>query len=259
MNKVSLMTEKGRKRRGHSRFIIFFILILLVLSGLSWVTYSGLRKASWLRIKSIAVAGNQNVSITTVQELLEGFNGENLIDVSTRDIKEKLYKVKRIYKARVIRQFPSTLKIKVFERQGYLYVKSSEGDLFPIDNRGMIMEYAVFPSKEDLPIIHTNYQNRQLHPGSFVKDAFVRKVIALQAKIALTRPEFLKYISEYYMDKDLIFIVDAKYGSRILIGTHDLDNQLRRYTFVQENGDINRKNIVDLRFANQVVVRPEAR
>jgi cell division septal protein FtsQ len=253
------MTESSRKRRGNSRFIIFFILILLLLGGLSWVTYNGLRKASWLRIQNIAVAGNQNVAMTTIQDLLESFIGENLVDVSSRDIKDKLSKIKRICRVNVIRQFPSTLKIKVLERHGFLYIKSVQGDLFPIDNRGMIMEYAVFPANEDLPIVHTRYQSLQLHPGSFIRDPYVKSVMSLQNKIAATRPEFLKYISEYLQEGDLILIVDAKYGTRILIGPNNLDDQLRRYTFVQENGDINRKNIVDLRFANQVVIRPEVK
>jgi len=253
------MTEKGRKRRGNSRFIIFFILILIVLGGLSWATYRGLGKADWLRVRNIAVAGNQNVSMTTIQELLENFVGENLLQISSREVKQQLYKIKRIDRVKVIRQYPATLKVRVYEKQGFLYLKSLEGDLFPIDEKGTIMEYAIFPANEDLPIVHTRFQSSQLHTGSIVKEAFVKHAISLQKKIASTRPDFLKYISEYYQEEDLTYIVDAKYGTRILLGERDIDNQLRRYTFVQENGDINRKHIVDLRFSNQVVVRPEVR
>jgi cell division septal protein FtsQ len=253
------MTEKGRKRRGNSRFIIFFILILMVLSGLSWVTYRGLGKADWLRIRNIAVAGNQNVSMSTIQELLENFVGENLVQVSSREVKKQLYKIKRIERVKVIRQYPATLKVRVYEKQGFLYLKSLEGDLFPIDEKGRIMEYAIFPADEDLPIVHTRFQSNQLHTGSIVREEFVKNAINLQKKIASARPDFLKYISEYYQEGDLTYIVDAKYGTRILLGERDIDNQLRRYTFVQENGDINRKDIVDLRFSNQVVVRPEVR
>lgn len=254
-----MMTEKGRKRRGHSRFIIFFVLILLILGGLSWVTYNGLRKASWLRIRQISVTGSKNVSVKAIQDLMDGFIGENLVDISSREVKDKLYKIRRVEKAWVIRQFPSTLKIKIAEKQGFLYVKSHEGDLFPITDKGMIMEYAVFPSNEDLPIVHTGYSSRNMHPGSYVKSEYMKRVIGMQKKIVSTRPEFTKLISEYYLEKDIILIVDAKYGTRILLGEENLDDQLRRYAFVQDNGDINRKNIVDLRFENQVVVRPEVR
>jgi cell division septal protein FtsQ len=254
-----MMTEKGRKRRGHSRFIIFFVLILLILGGLSWVTYNGLRKATWLRIRQVTVAGSKNVSVTAIQDLLDGFIGENLVDISSREVKDKLYKIKRVDKAWVIRQYPSTLKIKIAEKQGFLYIKSYEGDLFPITDKGMILEYAVFPSNEDLPIVHTGYSSRNIHPGSYVKSAYVKKVIEMQKNITSTRPEFAKFISEYYQENSNILIIDAKYGTRILLGDENLDDQLRRYTFVQDNGDIDRKNILDLRFENQVVVRPEVR
>lgn len=257
MNKVSMPGENSRKRRGNSRFIFFFIVILVVLISLSWISYGELKKVNWLRIRNIRVTGNEHVSVATINDLLHRFMGENLVEISSREVKEQLLKNKRIEKLNVIRLYPKTLKVKIKERKGFLYVKSCDGDLFPIDEHGMVMEYAVYPSKEDLPIIHTKYQSRQLHVGSKLKDPFLKKVIDLQKQIISERPDFLKSISEYYQENGYLFIVDSEYGSRILLNTVNLKDQLRRYEFVQENGDKNRKNIFDLRFKNQVIVRPE--
>jgi cell division protein FtsQ len=168
-------------------------------------------------------------------------------------------KLKRIENVRIYRLFPNTLKLKITERKGFVYLKSREGDLFPVDENGMIIEYAVYPSKEDLPIVHSQYPSQQLHAGRVISDAFMKRVIQLQTKIIAEKPDFLKSISEYYLDNGSVVIVDATYGTRVLVSYQDLSDQIRRYQFVQENGDIDRKNILDLRFKNQVIIRPEVR
>ncbi|MFO7660800.1 MAG: FtsQ-type POTRA domain-containing protein [Candidatus Cloacimonadaceae bacterium] len=251
------MPNKTRKRRGNSRFVFFFILILIVLFSGSVFGYHQLRKASWLNLKDIGISGNENVSTTTLLDLLNEYIGVNLLEISAQDISEQLMKIKRIEKVRMVRQYPSTLKIKVTERKGFLYIKSAEGNLFPIDEHGMVMEYAVSPSKEDLPIVHTKFHSNHLHAGTFVKDPLVQRVIDLQKQIIAEKPDFLSSISEYYEHNKHIVIIDAKHGSGILLGTDNLKDQLRRYQFVQENGNINRKNFIDLRFKDQVVVRSE--
>lgn len=251
------MQEKVRKRRGNSRFIVFFFLITIVMSALSWFTYSQLCKAEWLKIEKITVQNNENVSTSTIQNLLQGFIGDNLVELSSKDVKSQLLKLKRIEGVRITRIYPNTLKVKITERKGFLYVKSLEGDLFPVDNKGMVMEYAVFPSKEDLPIVHTQIPDRMLTVGRVLNDSFIKRVIKLQNQIQTEKPEFLKSVSEYYLDNKSIVIIDAHYGTRILINGENIKDQLRRYQFVQENSDIDRTSVLDLRFKNQVVVRAE--
>jgi hypothetical protein len=57
------------------------------------------------------------------------------------------------------------------------------------------------------------------------------------------------------MIDNTINIIDARYGTRIIPGEDNMATQLRRYQFVQDNGNISRKSVVDLRFDNQVVVK----
>lgn len=253
------MAEKGRKRRGNSRFIFFFIMILLVLGGLTWASYEGLRRAPWLAISKFSVSGNECISASTINGLLQDYMGANLVDISSKSVRKQLMKIKRIERVSIFRLFPNTLKIKITERKGFVYLMSREGDLFPVDDKSMVIEYAIYPSKEDLPIVHSQYPSQQLHAGRIVNDGFLKRVIKLQKQIIAERPEFLKSISEYYQDNGALVIVDIKYGTRILVNDQDLSDQIRRYQFVQENGDIDRKNILDLRFKNQVIVRPEVR
>lgn len=251
------MADVGRKRRGHSRFFFFFVLILITLGCLSWFGYRGLCNASWLRIKNIRISGNDNVSVATLQALLHDYQDRNLVALSSHDVKKQLHKVTRIDKVTIFRLYPSTLIVKVTEKKGLLYLKSREGDLVPTDARLMVMEHAVCPSKEDLPVVHTDLSSRQFQVGKVIRTPFLVKVTALHKRIMAESPEFLQLISEYYEQNGSVMIIDAKYGTRVLIGDNDLKDQLRRYQFVQENGDINRSGIFDLRYKNQVVVRQE--
>lgn len=237
--------------------MFFFILILIVLASASLVGYQQLRKSAWLNVRNISISGNENTDSATLHNLLQHYVGVNLLEISAKDVKAQLLKIKRIEDVRMARLYPSTLKVKVTERKGFLYIKSAEGNLFPIDEHCMVIEYAVSASKEDLPIVHTKLSGKQLHAGRVVRDPFLQRVIDLQNRIIAEKPEFLSAISEYYEHNNHVIIVDANHGSRILLGEDNLKERLRRYQFVQDNGAINRKNILDLRFENQVVVRSE--
>lgn len=257
MNEIATIKANGRKRRGHSRFISIFLLILISLSGLIWGAYEGLRRSDLLIIKEIRITGNEYIGASTIYELLNEFIGLNLLNVSEKDISNELIKIKRIKTIRVRRLFPSTLLVKVSEKKGFLYIKSKEGDLFPVDTQGMVIEYVLSQNQEDLPIVHSRFSNQQLEVGSYLKDAFIAKVMKMHKKIMEERPDFIKSISEYYQEGNYTIIVDARNGTRILLGDDRLSDQLRRYQFVQDNGNVDRKQIFDLRFKNQVIVRPE--
>jgi len=251
------MTENCRKRRGHSRFVVFFVLILLFLCGLTYFGYKWLCVQPWLNIKTINIVGNDNVSNESIQTLMRSFENMNLVQVSSKNIRKQILKIIRIEKVGIVRIYPRTLKIKISERKGFLYLKSGEGDLYPINRDRLIMEHSIYPSREDLPIVHTQIPNKSLVVGRIVEDDFLRKVINLQNRILKEKPDFLNNVSEYYESNGAILIVDSRFGSRILLGSHCLDEQLRRYQFVQENNDVNRQSLFDLRFKDQIVVRQE--
>jgi hypothetical protein len=88
-----------------------------------------------------------------------------------------------------------------------------------------------------------------------MKKRDISRILALHLKIMKKAPEYLAIISEYYMIDDTINIVDARYGTRIIPSEDDIAAQLKRYQFVQDNGNINRRSLVDLRFKNQVVIK----
>lgn len=244
-----------RKRRGNSRYVLFLVLALIGIAALGSGVYYLLMNVSWLNVKSVQITGNTCVPDSLVQALGKSFEGKNILSVYARDIKKSLSKFARVKDVEVHKRLPSTLKITLHERQGMLYLKSTEGDLFPVDSDGVVLEQYGNIYREDLPVLTTYLTNAQLKPGKLMKKPPISKVIALHKAIMAQYPEFVPIISEYYMIDNTIHIVDARYGTRIIPAETQIADQLRRYLFVQDNGNIDRNSLVDLRFTKQVVVK----
>ncbi|MDD4310561.1 MAG: cell division protein FtsQ, partial [Candidatus Cloacimonetes bacterium] len=141
------------------------------------------------------------------------------------------------------------------ERRGLLYLKSLEGDLYPVDAEAVVLAKYSSIYTEDLPIFSTYFSNNQFKAGVKLKKPGLARILALHQRIIKEAPDFLPRISEYYFIDNTVNIIDAKYGTRIIPSDEDMSSQLKRYLFVQDNGNIDRRGVVDLRFKNQVVVK----
>jgi len=244
-----------RKRRGNSRYVLFFLIALIGIAALASGVYYLLMNVSWLSVKDVRITGNTCVPDSLINAMGKSYIGRNILSVSSREVRKSLSRFARVKDVDVRKRLPATLKITLHERQGMLYLKSAEGDLFPVDSDGMVLEQYDKVYREDLPVLTTYLSNAQLKPGRLLNKPPVSKVLALHKQIIAQYPEFLPVISEYYMIDNTIHIVDARYGTRIIPAETQIADQLRRYLFVQDNGNIDRNSLVDLRFAKQVVVK----
>jgi cell division septal protein FtsQ len=247
--------QQIRKRRGNSRYFLFFLIALIGIAALGSGVYYLLMNVSWLNIQDVQITGNTSLPDSLITALADSYKGQNILSVTEKEVRQSLSAFARIRDVEVRKHLPGILKVMLRERQGILYLKSTEGDLFPVDGDGLVLERYDTVYREDLPVLTTYFTNAQLKPGTIMKKAPVTKVLALHKAITAQYPEFLPVISEYYMIDNTIHIVDSRYGTRIIPAEAQIADQLRRYLFVQDNGNINRNSLVDLRFARQVVVK----
>ncbi|MCB5262305.1 MAG: FtsQ-type POTRA domain-containing protein [Candidatus Cloacimonetes bacterium] len=246
---------RDRKRRGNSRYYLFFTLSLVGVIALVIGAWYALRHLPFLKLQKIEISGNTAIPDSLIARSCVDQIGQNLFKVPVKDIKKDIMKISRVKELKIRRQLLNTIKISVKEREGILYVKSQEGRLHPIDSEGIIMERYTSYYREDIPIYSSYYKDAQLKPGKQLKKRDISRILALHLKVMQQAPEYLAIISEYYMIDDTINIVDSRYGTRIILADDDIGTQLKRYQFVQDNGNINRRSVVDLRFENQVVVK----
>ncbi len=246
---------RDRKRRGNSRYYLFFTLSLAGVIALVIGAWYALRHLPFLELQQIEISGNTAIPDSLIARHCEDQLGHNLFKIPVKKLRQDILKISRVKELKIRRQLLSTLKIKIKEREGVLYVKSQEGRLYPIDSEGIVMERYTPSYQEDIPIYSSYYKDAQLKAGNKLIKSDISRILALHLKIMQEAPEFLAIISEYYMIDDTINIVDARYGTRIIPSQEDIAAQLKRYQFVQDNGNINRRSVVDLRFENQVVVK----
>ncbi len=263
--------RSSRKRRGNSRYVIFFLLIVLLLVVTIWGLNSVIKKMDLFNIKSIDISGNEHLEREFLRELASEFVGVNLFAIPVRTITYKYENIVRIEKIKIRRIIPGKLKIIVQERAGFLYVKTVEGVLIPLDKEKRILATPFtnysntsttsdnskkqgFYLTEDLPIVHTTIKLEDLVMGEILEDVFVDKVYDLHNHVLLSNIND-KFISEYYQLKEEIFLIELHTGSHICLGKEDFSNRLHKLKFVMENLGIEPYTYLDLKFKDQVVIR----
>ena len=247
--------SKIRKRRGNSRYYLFFFLSLLLTASLGLGVWYTLTHVNLFQLKKINITGNTAIPDSLLHKATMQYLDKNLLAIKSSDIKRDLHKFSRVKEVKLRRRLLHTLDIVIEERKGALYIKSYEGDLYPIDSEGIILAKYSSVANEDIPVYSTYFVGKQLKAGLKLNKGSLTRVLKLHQRIQKEAPDFIPYISEYFYIDNTINIVDAKHGTRLIPSEDDLANQLKRYVFVQENGNIDRRGVVDLRFKNQVVVK----
>ncbi len=254
-NKMEDSLNGSRKRRGSSRYYLFFLICLVALGALGTGMYLLLLNVSWFDLREVQLQGNVSVADSLIHNITRPYLGQNLLRISKRGISGEVLEFARIKNVKIRRRLLHTLSIQILERKGLIYLKSTSGDLFPIDEEAVVLERYGSVYTEDLPILSTYLDNSGLKAGTQLDKPYIKSALQLHKRIQKEAADFLPLVSEYYVIDSLVYIVDARYGTRIIPSTQNLAKQFKRYQFVQDNGNINRNSVVDLRFDNQVVVK----
>jgi len=244
-----------RKRRGNSRYYVYLVLVLILTGLVGGGTYLLLMNVSWFDVREISHSGNIVVPDSQITAALATYQGRNLLRIRGSELRSHFSKIARIQEIEVHKRLPHKLSVKFIERQAALWVRSHDGELRPIDSEGLVLETFGGVAKEDLPIVGTYLSSTQLKAGIKLDKPYLKRILALHNRISKEAPEFLPYISEYYLIDNTIHMVDSRYGTSIIPAQKEIAAQLKRYLFVQDNGNIARRSTVDLRFDKQVVVK----
>ncbi len=253
-NKLTTQAS-ARKRRGNSRYFVFFILILLGLTALGFGAYHLLSRLELLDVRKIEISGNSAVADSLLGKALQPYIGQNLLRIDKTEVRQRVSDFARVKSVRVRRKFFNTLLVKITERKASLYVKSLEGDLFPIDEDGIVLERYGKVYTENLPVVNLLINNSSLKSGQRLKNSALNLVLVTHRRILREAPDFAANISEYYTIDKTVYVVDARNGLRLIPSETNLAKQLSRYEFVRDNGNVSQTAILDLRIDNQVVVK----
>lgn len=121
------MAKKGGASRRPFRVLPTVLLTAAILC-LPTAVYAWGRTSSSFDITRVRVSGTDLVPRRTVLRLLRSdYLGENLFTVTTGDVEASLHRLCYVEEARVDRDFPDTLRVKVIEHTPRLYVLGRNG------------------------------------------------------------------------------------------------------------------------------------
>jgi cell division septal protein FtsQ len=221
-----------------------------------WGFHHIIQKLSIFNVSRVVVTGNINLDEEFLKEIAVEFLGINLYSVPLKTVSSKYDAVTRIKKINVRRVFPNRLRLIVQERESYMYLKTREGLLIPIDEQYTVLDRKESYLLEDLPIIHTDFRSDELATGARVDDDKITLIFGIHELFKESElDEHL--ISEYYMEDDDLRVIEVNTGSEIRLGNDGYPDKIKKLAFVWENFGFENKQIVDLRFKDQVVMLSE--
>jgi cell division protein FtsQ len=209
--------------------------------------------SSEFRVQRVTVRGNERLAPGEVLALLDGIEGEHLLDVDLQRWRQRLMGSPWVADVRLHKRLPGTIDVDIVERVP-LAVARRDGQLFLIDEDGAVIdEYGPLYADIDLPIVDG---------WSHGEDAEARNRTALAARVldALSsRRDLLARLSQIDVRdvRDAVVILGDE-GTRIHLGDSGFAERLDAYVELAPalRARVPEMDSVDLRFGSRIFVRP---
>ena len=230
---------------------------VIIFCGVALVSFllpDVLSGAGFLRVTTITVRGNENVSPGEVLALIGPLRGQNILKADLEANRQRLMASGWVRTATLRRVLPSTIEVNIEERDPIGLARVG-GRLYLIDGDGAVIdEYGPRFAEESLPIIDG------VSPGTdgSVDETRAQLVSSFVAALE-TLPELSSRISQINVEDPYDAVVLLNDGPTLIhLGHEQFAERLREYLeLVPALGayvaDI---DYVDLRFDQRVFIRP---
>jgi len=141
----SVIRQQGRRRAG-----FVFVIVLVIAAA---VLFLWLRSSDVFAVKRIVATAGQYLTEEQIAGLAGGALGENLLKLSTTELKEGLLSLPYVCSAEVHRRFPDTLDIRLVEHEPVARLQGKGGSTWLIAGNGRILEKVNAPRGAGLPLI----------------------------------------------------------------------------------------------------------
>jgi cell division septal protein FtsQ len=244
----------SRKKRGKSRYIVLCLLAigLVILTGNMLTKY--FKDVSIFQVKHIQFKGNKMIDKNYLNSIATPFIGMNISEIDTREIEMLYSPITRINSVKCRKAFPNKIIITVNERRGVFFIMDNHGEFYPIDNDKFVLDKADWYLDEDLPIINVHIPKEKIVFGQQVEDPRIDYIINIYRDLIAADKRFIEDISEFYFKNNELHFVDIRTGSKVILGTDNLNMQIQRFIFLRDNQNFKKNTTIDLRFDTQIIV-----
>ena len=157
-------------RRSFSIFVVMLMLVLLFMGiskGFQWAERKLLSENPRFEIQQLVVECNGKLTEDFIREMSQLHEGQNLFAMSMQEVEANLLKVSRIESVYIERDLPSTLILRVKERNPVARLMGNSFLRYPflVDRYGVVLPYQ--KSLSELPLIRG--LSEEARPGKRLK------------------------------------------------------------------------------------------
>ncbi len=216
--------------------------------------------AHLLQVNRIVVHGNERLSRGEVLAVLSGLRGESLLWTDLDSWRRRLLASPWVRDAALRRSLPSTVEVVVSERQPIGIGRINGGDMYLVDERGVIIDqYGPQYADFDLPIIDGLSAVNQ--DGSLTDERRAELAARLTAALK-AKPQVARRVSQIDVtDLHNVSVILSGDAAVIQLGEDQFLPRLQAYLELAQAlrervADI---DYVDLRFDDRIYVKPVPR
>lgn len=248
----------GRRRRVLQRVwqIGRVVLVVGVLMGIGAFASSRVVGARILTVDTLDVRGYHRLTEGEIEALIGSVRGENLLLVDLARVRAKLLDSRWVADVTVRRVFPSTVDIRVVEREPIAIARLGQ-QLYLVDEAGVIIdEYGPQYGDLDLPIVDGMAAPKR--EGGPAIDPARAQLTARFLRSLAARPELLRALSQVNVAvADNVVVLLGDDPTFLHLGDELFAERIQTYlemtpVLAERNRDV---EYVDLRFGNRVFAK----
>lgn len=179
MKKIKKSVKKNRNIKKLIGCAVALLVIALGIGAIILIRY--FKTDGKFNIASIVVSGCEKYTEDEIIEISKIELGMNLYSASKAQIRENISELPYIEKVEIFKEYPSTLSIKVTERNGkYVAYAKDSSQYVKVDSNGYILEVInVANISEDIILFGINFEDI-IELGQKITDMELKKVITYE-------------------------------------------------------------------------------
>ena len=250
----------------------------LLVSGLAaGLALGGLELSRWSRtspsfmLNTIEVVGNLAVGKEEIITISSLERGRNIWSADLEATERRLMLDRRFEQVALTRRLPGTVVVRVQERQPIAFVQLDR--LYGVSERGELIPLTPGNGLPDLPVITVDASSYRRAPDAepsrdrsfeMLRDAMrdspeLARALYLMRVLKTISPGMFDELSEIHVsspDDPIAYMIEGGLAIRFGTGRYLRKIEMLRRTMERLEADAIRTRLIDLRFKDQVIVRP---
>ncbi len=237
------LKKQQKKKKGAFKATVFLIVVAILVLMLTPI----------FTIEWFEVSGNTKVSDNQILQISELEMGDNLFRFNVKKTKDKIRTISYIDEIKILRWFPSGVKIEVTERIPVASLVTKSGYL-NVDKKGVIIEGV---KKTTLPVIE-NIKTTTLKVGNTLKEKETAQIDRLKEVTEIIKQfDISERLTEFGIDKygNFKFVIDG--NKNVVLGEEvRLDYKLKMLKSVVDELSPTEEGTIDLSKEGQALYSP---